>query len=635
MLQYLRKYANNFFIKFLLGLLIISFLVWGIGDILRSADKDYVAVIDNDIYISVIDFVETKKEQLQQLRVMYPNISQEQIESLNLNSAVLNRLVTSKLLEIESNNLGIMIDDSIALSVITKNPAFQNEAGEFDRELFKRALVSNNIPESDYVIQLKNELAIKMLMDSLSVQITPSKFLLNAVNTYNNQEYDIDLIKVVTSKLPNYRPKDNEISKFYYNNITNFITPEYRDIKYITITPEQYKNKVIILEKELQTELNQALDQINTNKIHDYYDIIFDSQELAQQAQEKFQQKTTDFAQVVLESNGEDIEEYLIRSQTTAELPKHVNDLVVNMKEGEVSNVIKSDMGYHIIKLLKTTTTKLDLKKLKQETKEHVIAQKIEQAMYEDIKKIEDELSSGETLEEIAHSHKLPIRTVLMITEQGKNNLYKEHESNPNFSNFLVNTFQLPENQPSELFSIDENSLGYYIVNTMKIHHAQQLQIDQVRKQINVTLETEHKNLSANKIINELVSKVGKSEFKETIVAYEPIVTLTSFTLPRPSESAMYHQNSIIPFDSQLEILELSPNNYSKTFQTTEGDFAFAILKSIKINPTKLSTANNDLKLKKGLAYGLSSNIMQEYMSYLEQIHKVKIHTDVLERLGN
>ncbi len=632
MLQHIRKYADNLLFKLLLGLLIISFIIAGISGVLSSSNKNYVAVVDSNQYISVVDFVEAKKRQLQQLRSVYPNITAEQIKGLGLDNTILSQLITSKLLEIETANLGILIDDSIVLGVIKTNQAFQDNSGNFDKELFKRILARNNLPEADYIAQVKNELASKALLNILAVQITPNAKLVNAVNNYNNQQLNIDLVTVSTKSLADSTPSEEEIAVFYQKNIIQYTIPEYRDIQYLTFSPQQYQSKVNVSDEELQEDLTQHLNQSSAYKLFDYYDVIFDSEEAAKEALNMLKDKKQ-WKNVIKKITKEDAKEFLITKQNANDIPEETRELLSNLKENENSNILKSDLGYHIIKLVKVTTAEINLAELKRDIKHHLIEQKIEQAMFDDIKSIEDELSSGKTLDEISKQFKVPVSHVLMIDAQGQNQQGEKHKQAPDFANFVIEAFKLPESQPSELFPIDETKPGYYVLSASKVYPAKQKPLAQVKADVVKAIILESKMLNANKISNELASKAGTADFDAIMKTYEVNAKITSIDLPRPNESEMQSKASIIPFENQIELFELKPGAISKVFQTSNGNFAFAKINAIKNINKPLSKDEAD-NIKNGLAYNLSSNINQEYIQYLEQKYKVEVHTEVLSQIS-
>ncbi len=630
MLQHIRKYADNILFKLLLGLIIISFIIAGISGVLSSSNKDYVAVVDGNQYISVTNFIDAKKRQLQQLRSIYPNITSEQIRGLDLDNTVLNQLVTAKLLEIETANLGILIDDSIVLNVIKSNQNFQDNSGSFDKELFKSILSRSKIPEADYVAQIKNDLANKTLLNTLAVQITPSAKLVNAVNSYNNQMLNLEIITVSSKNVANTPPKEEEIVEFYQKNIAQYTIPEYRDIEYLTFSQEQYQNKVNVSDEELQEDLNQYLNQSSANKLFDYYDVIFDSEESAKEALNMLKEKKK-WKSVVKKVTGEDAKEFLITKQNANDIPEETRELLKNLKKDENSNILKSDLGYHIIKLVKSANVEINLPELKKEIKQRIIDQKIEQAMFDDVKNVEDELSSGKTIEEVSKQYKLSVNSIKMIDKQGQNQQGKKHQQNPDFTNFVVEAFKLPQGQPSELFPIGETKPGYYILSTSKVYPEKQLPLEKVKADVINALSAENKMANAKKIANELVTKLGTADFDIAIKNYESNVNIATIDLPRPNESQ--NKDSIIPFENQIELFELKHGEVSKVFQTSNGDFAFAKINAIKNNGKLLSKEEAE-NIKNGLAYNLSSSINQEYIKYLERKYKVKIHAEVISQIA-
>lgn len=625
MLVQFRKYTNNFLVKLLMALLVASFLIWGIGDVIRSASKDYVAVVDGDQYISVSDFIDAKKKQLQQLRSVYPNITPEQIKSLNLNGVIMSQLISNKLLEVEANNLGILVDDSIVLDLITKNPAFFDDKGKFSAENFKKVLAYNGIPESDYVAQIKRELATKMLVDSVQISVNPSDQLVSAVNIYNNQIAEIDLYTVDMAKLEVKAPDEQEIENYYKANLDKFSTNEYRDLEYLTISPQTYKSKVQISEQELQEELNNALSQNVDGKLYDYYDVIFDTKEKAQNALDKLQ-AGGDFVKIVTEITGDDPKNFLVKSQKTIEASPEVAKMLSQLKIGQNSALINSDLGYHIIKLVKISEQKRDQEKLKSEVKAHLIDQKIEEVMYNDVKTLEDELSSGKTMAEVAKQFGLTVNKIQMIDENGFGKDGKLNDAKPSYMNFLIEAFKQPENQPSDLLNIDESSPGYYVVSVAKIYPKQQLPLTQVKSKIIADLVMEKKKAKASDIIAQALVKLDSYEKQSDDI------TKTSLKINRPVDSASLDSNSIIPKDTQIAIFELKPDGHTSAFVTTKGDYAFAVQKSISRGADKMSP--QEMKgLKEGIAYNLTSGLLPEYLRYLEQKYKVVVHSDIVAQI--
>lgn len=623
MIAEFRKYTNNILVKLLMGILVVSFLIWGIGDVIRAASKDYVAVVAGDQYISVTDFLDAKKKQVQQLRAVYPNITADQIKALNINDIVINQLVTGKLLQVEASKLGIEIDDKIALDAITRTPSFMNEKGVFDPELFKKVIAYNGIPEREYVDQIKTDFAQKMLLDSLKISLNPSRLLVDAVDNYNNQTAKITLYELALNKLKVKKPTEAEVEKYYHDNIIKFTTKEYRDVEYIEILPEFYKTKVKVSDQELREEMSQALVNQSEQVGFDYYDVLFESEEEANKVLELIAKKES-FDKAVKDVTGEDVIQYLIKDQRLNVKQSEIGKILSELKVGGVSNVIKNDIGFHILKLIKENKNSQDIAKVENEIKQHILQQKIEEVMYSDIKNIEDELASGKSLSEIAHDYGFALRRIESVSDQGIGRNDKKIAI-PEHTDFLVEAFKLPENQPSELLNIDDTKAGYYIVSSSKIYPAKEVPFEQVKSKAEANIIEQNEAIEAQKIMANLKADITK------LNQYPDIIQKKELDLTRPNDTAT-NNGQIVPRNISAAIFESQPGSSSTVFALDNGNYAFAILQ--KLENAKKPSSDDDLKgLAKGIAYNMSSDVMQQYMSYLGQKYKVEIHSDILHQL--
>lgn len=616
MLSSFRKYTNSLIVKLMLGFLVVTFLIWGIGDVIRSASKDYVAKVGGE-YIMVGDYIESYKRQVQQLRTVYPNLNPQQLKAMNLSSVVIRQLVTNKLLELEAQNLGIIIDDSIILDVISKNPLFAGPDGKFDPEKFKRVLSYNGIVEQEYVTELKNQVAVKMLTDTLDLKLTPSKNLIEAVNNYNNQKANIKLFTVDPQKIALSNFSEDILQQYYQNHLADFTTAEYRDLEYVVITPETYQSKVNVSDQELQQEYNQVMSNNADQKQYDYYDVLFPSKEDAEAALQDVKQGK-DFDQVVIQYTGQQAKDFLLNKKNTVQLPEHIKSEINKLSEGDVSPVLNGELGYHFLKLLKISNPQNnDSAKLRQEIKDHMLAQKIEEMMYSDVKSLEDDLSAGKNLAEISKEYGLKLEQLSMVDSAGANR--QGTVVVPSYSNFVEEAFKLPEQQTSEMLSIDDSAPGYFIVSTKKIYPQQQKSFAEVKSTIIKQMTQSAQLTQANNLLQEF-----KKNRKQDELLKNPAATVKERSVVR------------IGGDLSPELIQaffsLKPEEYSEIFILPSGEYAIAQLTSITNGDVKL-TSEESGKLQEMLAYGFNTDLISEYMNYLEDKYKVAIHEDVLAQI--
>jgi len=254
MLAQIRTFSHNPFVKFLLGMLALSFMVWGIGT--KSVHKDYVASIGKENHITKADFERAKRNFLLNIRQTY---GQKNLEPQNINQIVLRSLVQTELLRAESGSLGLLTGENVALEEIKKMPIFKNKEGIFDKDNFKNFLSSRGISESDFVSNIQKDISVTIL-NSIFTPYFPSEALIKEFFDYNNQKRVVDFVTIRPNlaMLHDAPITDKDIEKYYSAHKETFAVPEARDIEYITITPAEYRNKVKISAEELSNELSSS-----------------------------------------------------------------------------------------------------------------------------------------------------------------------------------------------------------------------------------------------------------------------------------------------------------------------------------------------------------------------------------------
>ena len=248
MLGKIRKLSNNLITKIFLGILILVFASFGLSGLRTS--KDSIVSIDGKSAVSLNEFLRVRKNMANSLARAYPDID---LKSLNINQLALNELVKSKLLYLEMEKLGIMISDDVVVEYIRSNKMFYNKAGEFDKDLFKRILASNNIREEDYIKDLKISIGATFLIRHMEDFPVPD-LVVNQFYNYDHQERNIDLFVIDKINSEKIAVSDKEVEVFYDINKAKFYEPEFRELEYIVISPKAVRG-VTVTQGELEKEV--------------------------------------------------------------------------------------------------------------------------------------------------------------------------------------------------------------------------------------------------------------------------------------------------------------------------------------------------------------------------------------------
>jgi len=271
MLNKIRNFANTKLAGVLVGILIVPFVLWGMGGVFSSGNTNNVAKINNES-ISTQDFMNFLNSS---------NIDKETIRD-NLDNNVLeqlvSRLVSEKLLEMEIEDLNLIISEKALAKNIKKNPIFFDDNNKFSRIKYEKFLLSSNITAAEFEMKLKNDELQKKLFYYIGGGIRSPFFITN--NTFKEQKSKINLeyinLNNAYSKKSSITSED--VEKFINEN-SEELKEEYISFSYLKITPknligtseynQDFFNKIDEIENEILNgkQIKDIASNLNLNLI--------------------------------------------------------------------------------------------------------------------------------------------------------------------------------------------------------------------------------------------------------------------------------------------------------------------------------------------------------------------------------
>ena len=229
------KYFKNLTKKKIGGLLlivviIIAFGFGGFGGGFNIGNQNNIAKINNT-NISTQDFMDYLNQSGLSQQVIKENIDKNIIEEL------LSSLVSMTLLELEIKNLNLAMSEEELIQRIKKDIKFQDENFIFQRTLYEKFLLKNNMSAPMYELKLKNNSLQKQLFTYISGGAKSPKFLVNKYYREKNKKLDIDYINL--NKF--YKKKDaftNQEIRNFLNENSDKLKQDYIDFSYAIITPK-------------------------------------------------------------------------------------------------------------------------------------------------------------------------------------------------------------------------------------------------------------------------------------------------------------------------------------------------------------------------------------------------------------
>ncbi len=252
MLQFMRKHAQSWLIKVLLGLIIIVFVLY-FGST-RWRDRSEALVTIGDRVVSYGDY----RKEYQNLLDMYrqrlgQNLTEELIKSLNLKQQALDSLVNQTVLLEKAEEMGIRVSEEEVRAVIMAQPAFQRD-GVFDPKRYEQLLRYQRMsPEEFEDVQKKAIMAAKV-QDIFRQGVKVSEKEMQDLYRLQSERVDLDLFKLPARACRGKVSASKEdLEKYYSAHKDEFRVPARVQVKILTFAAEDYVKKADVSDAEIRS----------------------------------------------------------------------------------------------------------------------------------------------------------------------------------------------------------------------------------------------------------------------------------------------------------------------------------------------------------------------------------------------
>ena len=248
------KTSKSFFVKLLVGIIILPFVFWGMGDVFRGGNQNIIASIESN-KITTQEFI----DYLNKL-----NLNEEEkknIKKTNLLNRIISEYIGRKIIGFEVENLDIQLSNKSLKEIITNEKAFFKE-NKFSRTAYEKFLLESSISAPAFERNIAEQEKKRQLLSFLSDGSKIPFFLVKNEFKKENQIKDIKYLNL-NNFYANKKPTEEEIKKVYEKN-KKFFVEDYKSISFAEITPE-----ILTGTKELDENFFKQLDKIENDILDD------------------------------------------------------------------------------------------------------------------------------------------------------------------------------------------------------------------------------------------------------------------------------------------------------------------------------------------------------------------------------
>lgn len=399
LLERMRKGVSKIVIQFLALLLIASFALWGVGDMVGViSNPDEIATVDGD-RVTSREFRRQFRVVMDNARRRYGDIDMEQARALGLADTALDAMLSRHVLELEARKLGLRASDDLVARRIRAEPAFRDSLGQFDRAVYQAVLANNGLAEGEYADSVRGDVQRGFLTDAVGGAVAPA-VLVDALHRFRNERRSAEFVRIARKdpeRAP--EPSDAELAEYFAENADAFMAPEYRRLTVLRLDPAETAKEMEPGVDAVREEYENRLDSITVPERRRVEQIVTPSEENARRLRERVA-GGADFAVAEGDSSARKTD---LGTVARSELLPAVAEAAFALGKDGVSEPVRTPLGWHVVRVTAIEpgrTPSFD------ETKERIrddLARELAlDALVGQSNAIEDVLAGGGTLEDAA-----------------------------------------------------------------------------------------------------------------------------------------------------------------------------------------------------------------------------------------
>ena len=294
----MRKASSNWLGKAIMavvmGVLIISFGVWGIADIFRGFGQSTLATVGHT-EISTNEFRQLYTDRLQQLGRQFGRpLTMDQARAFGLDRQVLQQTIAEAALDEETRRLGLGQSDAETMRVILSDPNFKGVNGAFDPARFQATIRQFGFSEQRYAADQRRVSLRRQIAGTISSGLEPPKVLIEALTRFANEQRSVEYIKLDNAQAGTIDPPSPEaLAAYFDDHKVQFRAPEYRKISFVAITPEEIGKWSEVPDEDARKLFEQRRDKLGTPEQRQLSQIVFPNVEEAMAARSRIASGTS------------------------------------------------------------------------------------------------------------------------------------------------------------------------------------------------------------------------------------------------------------------------------------------------------------------------------------------------------
>jgi peptidyl-prolyl cis-trans isomerase D len=486
MLDGMRKAAQGpigkLVMTIVMGLIIVSFVIWGVGDMLRGFTSNKVATIGSTT-ITAQQFSNELQSELYRLqRQIRQPLTPQQARALGLDAQVLDRLVDEAAFNERARGMGLAISDSTIAAMVRDDPRLKGSDGKFDRNRFDAELRDAGLSERGFFAEQRGFYLRQQIQYALVDGLAAPKALTDALDAAKNQTREVAYFVLPPAAAGDIPPPSDEVLKSFFNdNKAAWRAPEYRSFDALVVTPASLAKPEEVSEDDAKAQYQKDLAKYTTPEKRKLQQIVFTSEADANEAEAKIKAGGT-FDDIAKARNLSDADLDIGDVTKDGAFDPAIGEAAFVLPQGGVSAPIKGPFGYTIVRVVSITPGSVKgFAEVEPEIKQQVAAARAADQVQALHDKIEDAKAQGRSVADAAKAAGLDARAFVGVDRQGLNAAGASADV-PNKDVLLPAVFASDVGVDDEAISTKDR--GYIWFSVTKVDPAHDRTFDEVKDKV-------------------------------------------------------------------------------------------------------------------------------------------------------
>lgn len=511
MISLFRRAASSWIVLGLLGLVIVAFIVTGIGDPFGGRGSATTVAEVAGQKISDVQLSNQFDRQLQALRQEQPGITAAQLVEGDGLEGVLERLIGSEALMAMADKLGLVASKRQVDAEIANVPAFRGPDGRFSEMTFRERIQAQGLEEAAVRAEIGGDVVRRQLLALVdNPSITP-RLLAEPFAALQLERRTLQIGAIPVQGFSNVAaPSEADINAYYRKNIARFTLPERRKISYALIDRAVIAASVVPAEADFAAYYKDHAAEFVASEKRALSQVVVQSRSDADTIVRRVSAGEP-LAAVAAEVAGFSAEDLSLGTLTKAELATTVSEAVADaafkVAEGKMAAPIKSDFGWHVVRADKIVAQPArTLAAVRDEIAPAVKAELVEKSIADMTGRADDAFADGANLAEVAKDLGLTTVSLPPVTSDGLTLGKTDARLDDRIRPLIERAFKY---DPDEDAAVDEIAPGLQaIIDVEEVLPPTAIPLDDLKLQVAGAIRFERQLQAAKATADEIVAGV-------------------------------------------------------------------------------------------------------------------------------